>query len=221
MRLPGSGLWLFLLLTLASLGVAPSGSAQEVVADYSWAQEHRDECADQLLGAHESVVDTPFSNMTVATVRVVENGCGERQVSLVEMPGGTVRVHVGQVIGEPILEQLYSLHEANPDQNAQWLCGKIPTEAEVIEDDAEDRLRRSLQQLHGEGFSLLPETLAVVHGVTYSIWITTGQWEVQVYFSDTRDPKTRHRLATWAEELVTAAGLACRGKPPGHGEQAQ
>lgn len=46
---------LSLLLSSASGAV----SAQEVVADYSWAREDYGECADLLLGSHEDSIDNP------------------------------------------------------------------------------------------------------------------------------------------------------------------
>jgi len=219
MRLHRMAVWSASFLTVASLVLAPRVLAQEVVADYSWARGHLGECVNQLLGSHEDFVGSPFSNMAVATVRVLEDGCGERQVSVVAGIGDIVQVHIAQVIGEPILEQLFSLHEAAPDEQARRLCGKIPVDSALVEGSAAEVFRSSVDELHQEEFSLLPPSLAVVHGVTYSIWITSGQWELDVSFSDTRDPKTRHRIAAWAEGLLAAAHLTCSSKP--HGEHPQ
>jgi hypothetical protein len=196
-------------------------SAQEVVADYSWAFENLDECANRLLGAHNNLVNASFSGKTLATVRVLEDSCGERQISLMIGPGDIIEVQTAQVTGDPILEQLFTLHEAAPQEEADRLCGKVPVVFGSIEGAASKDIRASVDELYKRDFSLVPRSLAVVHGVTYSIWITSGQWDVHFSFSDTRDPTTRHHLATWAEGLLTAARLTCDSELPYSGQQTQ
>lgn len=218
MRLRVSILRAASILAVVYTAAIPSISAQEVVADYSWAFENLEECANRLLGAHNKLVSASFSSKTFATVRVLEDSCGERQISVMIGPGDIIEVQTAQVTGNPILEQLYTLHEAAPEEEADRLCRKIPVVFGSIQGDSSKDIRASVDELYKRDFSLLPRSLAVVHGVTYSIWITSGQWDIYFSFSDTHDPTTRHHLATWAEGLLTAARLTCDSELPRSGQ---
>jgi hypothetical protein len=214
MRLPLLGVWISSCFGLASTLVAPAAPAQEVVEDYSWARQHLAECTNQLLGSHEDLVRSPFATTAVATVRTLQDACGERQLSLVQKVSDELEVHVAQVIGEPILEQLFALHEGVPAEDAERLCAKIPVKTDVLEGAQAEKLRPHLEELHKQGFSLLPENLGVVHGSIYSIQITSGQWRADISFPDTRDPAARHSLAAWAEAVLAAADLSCGSARP-------
>ena len=148
---------LFLLAGAITLAPpTPRALGQEVLDDYSWADAHYSNCADALLGAHQSFVGQPFSTSSVVTVRALDERCAERQLTLVEGAGADFQSTAVRVVGASILEQLHALHSSSPASLDTDLCQKIPVDHVPIDASTSARLRSLLEELGHDSFSLLP-----------------------------------------------------------------
>lgn len=184
---------------------ACSSTAQEVY-DYSWASKHEEACADQLLGSHADSVGEPLSTTLVVTARAVSDDFAERQVTLIEKGSDSVEARFTQVVGLSIEEQLYELHEAEPEASADELCSKIKvTTAEVPKEKAEE-LQQLVSELGEHQFALTPNSFFMIHGVGYEVWISSGQWEAHFDFVDSSVDSRRTAIARWVGQLSALFG---------------
>ena len=190
---------------LAVVATACSSVAQEVY-DYSWAIEHEEACADKLLGRHADSVGEPLSTTLVVTARTLSDDFAERQVTLIEKGSDSVEARFSQIVGLSIEEQLYELHEAEPEASADELCSKIKVATDEVPKEKAGELQQLVSELGEHQFALTPGSFFTIHGVRYKVWISSGQWEAHFDFVDSSDGSRQTAIARWVERLFALFG---------------
>jgi hypothetical protein len=195
------------LLLSSFLTVAYSSAAQEVY-DYSWAIKNEQACADQLFGRHEDSVGDPLYTTLVVTAKVSSDDFAERQVTLVEKGAGALQGRFIRVVGRSIQDQLFKLHEAEPRNAVSDLCSKISVQVSEVSSEKRNELYQLVEELGRQRFALTPESLVVIHGVEYEVWISSGQWEAHFEFVDASSEDERAPLAQWVDRLFSLVSNA-------------
>lgn len=190
---------------LVVVAIACSSTGQEVY-DYSWALEHEEACADQLLGRHADSVGEPLSTTLVVTARTLSDDFAERQVTLIEKGTDLIDARFSQVVGASIMEQLFELHEAEPEASADELCSKIKVRTAEVPKEKAEELQKLVSDLGEHQFALTPNSFFIIHGVGYEVWISSGQWEAHFDFVDSSVDSRQTAIARWVERLLALAG---------------